>query len=379
MAAVRAVAAIVGLLLVGSAALSVLGTVVVPRRVRSRLARAVGISVDRVFHAVADTFDTYERRDRFLAGQAPVQLIAQLAVWLAVFELGFAFLLWPFLPSAGLGGALQEIGSSLFTLGYVVPQRAWAAAIDDLAALAGLGTLALQIGYLPTLYAAFNRRETLVTMLDSRAGVPSWGPELLARTHYGLGTGTSAVEQLPELFEAWESWSADVAESHTTYLPLIRFRSPHALSSWVTAQLAVLDAAAMYLALIPDAPGAISARLCLRGGFTCLRSIARAIGQVELADDPDPNDGISLSYDEFVDAVERLRRVDFPLARPTEDAWLDFVGWRINYEAAAQHIAWLVDAPPALWSGPRRHRTAPMPPLRPLTLRAGKPPLPPPV
>ena len=114
-------------------------------------------------------------------------------------------------------------------------------------------TVALQIGYLPTLYAAFNRRESLITMLDSRAGVPSWGPELLARTHYGLESGVSAVSELPELFETWEQWSADVSETHTTYAPLVWFRSPRPLSSWVTAQLAVLDSAALYLTLLPNA------------------------------------------------------------------------------------------------------------------------------
>ena len=166
--------------------------------------------------------------------------------------------------------------------------------------------MALQIGYLPTLYAAFNRREALVTMLDSRAGVPSWGPELLARTHYGLGSGVSAVGELPELFEEWERWSADVSESHTTYLTLINFRSPRPLSSWLTAQLAVLDAAALYLSLSPTSAGAVSARLCLRGGFTCLAAIARARG-FAIPDEADPNDGIALTYEEFVDAIDRLR------------------------------------------------------------------------
>jgi hypothetical protein len=47
----------------------------------------------------------------------------------------------------------------------------------------------LQIAYLPTLYAAFNRRETEIALLNARAGIPSWGPELLARTHYALGSG----------------------------------------------------------------------------------------------------------------------------------------------------------------------------------------------
>jgi hypothetical protein len=284
--------------------------------------------------------------------------------------------MWPFVGTAGLSGAMEQAGSALCTLGYLAPRAGPVAALDSLAALSGLGAVALQIGYLPTLYAAFNRREALVTLLDSRAGAPSWGPELLARTHYGLGTGASAVSELPGLFEEWERWSADVSESHTTYLTLINFRSPRPLSSWVTAQLAVLDAAALYLSLVPDAPGAISARLCLRGGFTCLVAIARARG-FAIPYEADPNNGgISLTYEEFIDALDRLASVGFPLKRSNEEAWLDFVGWRVNYEAAAYAIARAVDAPPALWSGPRRHPIPVILPLRPALSRAGKPPLP---
>lgn len=370
----RDLAAVVGALLIIAGGWSVIGTVVVPRRIRSRLTRAVAVTVDVTFHFVADRFDSYEPRDRLLAAQAPIQLILQIVAWLAVFELGFALLMWPSMGTQGLSGAFQLAGSSLCTLGYLAPPNGAPTALADLAALVGLGTVALQIGYLPTLYAAFNRREGLVTLLDSRAGVPSWGPELLARTHYGLGSGVSAMGELPELFEEWERWSADVSESHATYLPLVNFRSPRPLSSWVTAQLAVLDGAALYLSLVPDAPGAVSARLCLRGGFTCLTTIARARG-FAVPDDPDPNDGIDLTYEEFVDAIDRLARVDFPLERPNEEAWLDFVGWRVNYEAAAYAIARAVDAPPAMWSGPRRHPIPVISPLRPATLRAGKPPL----
>ena len=296
----RDLAAALGVFLIVAAGWSVIGTVVIPRRIRSRLTRAVAVVVNAAFHFVADSFDTYEARDRILAAQAPIQLILQIVVWLAVFELGFALLLWPSMGSAGLAGAFELAGSSLCTLGYLAPPSGGPTGLADIAALVGLGTVALQIGYLPTLYAAFNRREALVTMLDSRAGVPSWGPELLARTHYGLGSGVSAMGQLPELFQDWERWSADVSESHATYLSLINFRSPRALSSWLTAQLAVLDAAALYLSLLPDAPGAVSARLCLRGGFSCLGTIARARG-FAIPEEADPNDGISLTY-------ERVRR-----------------------------------------------------------------------
>ncbi len=375
--AIRIVGAVIGAAIVMATGWSVVGTVVVPRRIRSRITRMV-FEVNRtVFHFVAEMSGSYERRDRVLAIQAPAQLILQIVAWLALYELGFGLLIWPFDGDAGLAGAMEQAGSALCTLGYLSPRVSGVAAIDALAALAGLGTVALQIGYLPTLYGAFNRREALITMLDSRAGVPSWGPELLARTHYGLGSGVSAVAELPALFETWEQWSADVSESHTTYLPLVWFRSPRPLSSWVTSQLAVLDAAALYLALLPDASGLMQARLCLRGGFTCLGNIARAL-RIPIPEDADPNDGIALSYDDFVGAAERLRRVDFPLERPLQEAWLDFLGWRVNYEAAAYALAWAVDAPPALWSGPRRHEIETIAPLRPPTLRAGEPPLNPP-
>ncbi|HMK98658.1 MAG TPA: hypothetical protein VK428_00565 [Acidimicrobiales bacterium] len=366
----RDLAAVAGGLLVVATAWSVIVTVVVPRRVRSRIARMVPNAVRHVVTFVADRFRHYDRRDRILAFQGPLMLMFQIVGWLAFFEVGFALLLWPVVGSAGLGGAFEQAGSSLSTLGIVAPHSGGSLALDILAGFAGLGTVALQIAYLPTLYAAFNRREMLVTMLDTRAGVPSWGPELLARTHYGLGTGESAVSKLPELFEQWESWSADVSESHATYLTLLFLRSPRPLASWVTAQLAVLDAAALYLALLPDAPGAISARLCLRGGFSCLTTLARHVG-ADVPVDADPADGISLTFEEFTDAVERLRVVNFPLVRPTRDAWVDFLGWRVNYEQAAYALARTVDAPPAKWSGPRRRPAETIPPIRPPTRGRG--------
>lgn len=365
MAVVRDLVAALGALLVVAAGWSVLGTIVVPRRVRSIFSRTVARVVQGSFHFLADRFGSYETQDRILAALAPTQLLLQLVAWLASFEVGFSLLQWPFVGSGGLAGAFALTGSSLCTLGYLPPHASGAQAVSDLTAFFGLGTVALQIGYLPTLYAAFNRRETLVTMLDSRAGAPAWGPELLARTHYGLGTGVSAVGQLPKLFEQWESWSADVSESHATYLPLINFRSPNSLSSWLISQLAVLDAAALYLSLLPDPDSAIFARLCLRGGFTCLRTVARAKG-FDIPNDPDPAAGISLTFEEFREAIERLHEVDFPLERPIEEAWIDFVGWRINYEAAAYALARSIEAPPALWSGTRRRPVPQIPPLRPV-------------
>jgi hypothetical protein len=359
----RVVAAVIGGLLVLAAWSSVTGTLIVSRSVSGRLTRSVDWVVNGAFMLVTRPVAEYHRRDRVLATQAAAILLGQLAAWLLLSLAGYTLLFWPF-ATRGIGFAFTDAGSSMFTLGFAEPAGVGPTPIVFAGAATGLVIVTLQIAYLPTLYAAFNRRETEVALLNARAGVPSWGPELLARTHYALGSGMSTLDTMPELYEQWERWAADVAESHTTYLPLVRFRSPRPLSSWVTALLAILDSAAMFLAVSPKAAPAIPARLCLRGGFQCFTRVAQAMG-IDLPEEPNPETGITLTYEEFLGAVARLREVDFPVERDPADAWQDFVGWRVNYERAAYALAESIDAPPALWSGPRRRATVPMPPIRP--------------
>jgi hypothetical protein len=361
--AARCVAAAFGAVMVATAWASVIGTLIVPRLVASSLTRWVDRVVLAAYRLVTRSVTDYRRRDRVLATQAAAILLTQLAIWMAIEFVGFALLLWPW-ATAGIASAVSDAGSSLFTLGYAEPAGSWPGVLVFLAAFTGLVIVALQVGYLPTLYSAFNRRETEVALLNARSGVPSWGPELLSRTHYALGSGTSAVNTLPDLYGRWERWAADVAESHTTYLPLVRFRSPRPLSSWVTALLAVLDSAAMYLALSPEAAPTVPARLCLRGGFDCLTRVGRAMG-CDVPEMDQPAAGISLTYEEFLVGVERLKEVSFAIERDPQDAWPDFVGWRVNYERAAYAIAAAIDAVPAMWSGPRHYPHDPIPPYRP--------------
>jgi hypothetical protein len=365
----RAIAACIGALLVITGARSVIGTIIVPRPVASWLTRWVDRIVNGIYRMATARIADHKRRDRILAGQAAVILLVQLIGWLGIFFVGFSLLLWPFVPG-GLAAAFTTAGPALWEIGSERLRGAPERAIVDIASLTGIITVTLQIAYLPTLYSAFNRRETEVALLNARAGVPSWGPELLARTHYALGSGMSTIGTLPGLYADWERWAADVAESHTTYLPLVRFRSPRPLSSWVTALLAVLDSAALFLALSPQSAPVVPARLCLRSGFLCFAEVARAMG-IDVPAEPDPSAGIGVTYEEFLEAVERMRKVNFPIEREPAEAWPDFVGWRVNYEHAAYGVAAALDVVPALWSGPRRRPVQPIPPIRP---PEGKPP-----
>jgi hypothetical protein len=361
--AARWVAAACGLLLVLTGWQSVIGTLIVPRPVGSWLTRLVDRVVLAAYRAGTAPVSDWVRRDRILATQAAAVLVTQLVAWLAIFLVGFTLMLWP-AHGRSITLAMSDAGSSIFTLGFTEPVGTTPALLVFLAAATGMIVVALQIGYLPTLYAAFNRRETEVALLVSRAGAPSWGPELLARAHYALGSGVSTINTLPELYRLWERWAADVAESHTTYLPLVRFRSPQPNSSWVISLLAILDSAALILTLSPEEAPTVPARLCLRSGFGCLTRVARAMG-IDVPNEANPEAGITLTYEEFLAAVARMRDVGFVITRDPSEAWPDFVGWRVNYESAAYQIAESIDAVPGLWSGQRRRADAVVVPRRP--------------
>ncbi|HVW82262.1 MAG TPA: hypothetical protein VHB69_15120 [Mycobacteriales bacterium] len=358
MEALRVVFAALGAFLVVFTSVSVLRTLVIPRASLGPIGRTVDRGVDWLFQLVTRRMDSYEERDTVLAAQAAVYLVTLLGVWLAGFLVGFGFALWP--STHNLGLALRESGSSMFTLGFVAPTGGGIWALDVLAAACGLFVVAAQIGYLPTLYSAFNRRETEVTLLGSRAGTPPWGPELLIRTRYGIQNDR---DDLPAFYAAWERWAADVAESHSNYPVLMRFRSPQPMSSWLVGLLAVMDSAAMLLAVAPSRER-IEPRLCLRMGFTALRQMCRAVG-FEVDQDPDPDAPTQLTFEEFESAVRRLRAVGFEVERSAEEAWPHFRGWRVNYEPLAYALAYKTDAVPALWSGPRRWSYEPVAPIRP--------------
>ena len=347
-----------GILLIVGTFLSVLRTLVVPRGYSSRITGLVSRAVFRVFIVAANRTDEYETKDRRLALVAPLSLVALLVSWLGLLLLGYTFVLWPF-GTGRFGDAFVEAGSALFTLGFISGHETGPAGVLFVAAASGPVVIALQIAYLPTLYNAFNRREVLVTLLESRAGAPAWGPELLARHAM-----VEITDNLPVFYADWERWAADVAESHTTYPALVWFRSAHELQSWVGGLLAVLDSAALYLALCPSrAPS--EARLCLRMGFTCLRRVADTVG-IDYERDPKPDDEIVLTRFEFDQGVAHLERVGFPVERSVDEAWRHFKGWRVNYEAVAYALADRTVAPPALWSGERRHLPGPpLPPWRP--------------
>ena len=349
----------IGILVVIFTAASVLFTIVLPREPRGfeRMSSFVNWAIQWVFIQVSRLARSYEGKDALLAPTAPVALIAQLAFWAALFVVGYALMLVA--TTHSLVAALAQAAGAILTVGTVDLSGPANSAVDIAAGATWVVIVALQIAYLPALYQAFNRRESLVAMLESRAGIPAWGPEVLAR-HQLVGI----IDTLPDFYASWEQWSAELAESHTTYPVMLLFRSPDPWFSWLVGLLAVLDGAAMHLALAPSTASSQS-RLCLRMGFTALNRIAKVL-HWEVDPDPNPEGPIILTFEEFAEAVTMLEHVGFEMERSAEEAWPDFRGWRVNYESVAYRLCDHLTAPPAPWSGSRRHlRSGVVTPRRP--------------
>jgi hypothetical protein len=351
--AVRVLGAVLGAVIALGTSASVLQTLVTPGVRVGRLFKSVDRILDAVFRLAGRPLHHYEQRNRILAFEAPVILAVVLVCWLTAYLVSFGLILWPMTRNLGTG--LRESGSSLFTLGFASTRGGGPAVVDFVAGAVGLIVVALQIAYLPTLYAAFNRRETEVTLLAVRAGMPAWGPELLARSRYTIVTA-----ELPDLYRQWERWAADVAESHSSYPILLRFRSPHPMASWLIALITVMDSAALYSAVAPDQLPR-EARLCLSMGFRCLRQLATTVG-IAYEEDPRPDAGTVLTREEFDQGIGRLESVGFPMERTADEAWPHFQGWRVNYEPITYRLAYAIDAVPAAWSGPRHSGEPPIAP-----------------
>ncbi len=353
----RVIAGLLGVLLLLSTTGSILRNLVVPRGLGSVIVHVLWRAGRTILVTLARPARSYEARDTMLAWLAPGVLIATLWCWLGALFVAYGLILYS-LSHLHLLDAFREAGSSLFTLGYASGSRLRLSGIDFLAAATGPVVVALQIAYLPTLYGAYNRRETEVTLLRSRAGEPAWGPELLARQ--GL---VATVGQLRTLYESWERLAADLGESHSNYPILLAFRSPARYRSWIVGLVAVMDGAAMHLALAP-ASAPPEARLVLRAGFTALRDIAEVL-HLPYDEDPRPDAPIALTLPEFRAGVARVCQAGFRAERTADEAWPDFAGWRVNYEQIAYALARRLDAVPALWTGPRDWTSEAIPPLRP--------------
>ena len=340
----RGITAIIGLLIVIGTIISAIKTFVLPRGVNVWLTRIVFRLVGAIFR-LRSRHATYEERDKIMALFAPVALVTMPIALLSMLLVGYMFLFWAVEPQP-LAVIFKLSGSSLLTLGYASVDTIPHKLLEFSEAMIGLVMVALLIAYLPTIYAGFARREAQVALWEAWADSPPTAYQMISRAYR-----TGELEQLREVWLDWQSWFAELEESHTSLASLAFFRSPKPDRSWITAAGSALDAAALVLAAV-DVPWEPRAAFCIRTGYLSLHHIANFFG-IEYDANPQPGDPISINRDEFEAVCQRLQAEGVPLKMDREQAWRDFSGWRVNYDSVLLALAELTMAPYAPWVSDR--------------------------
>ena len=354
---------VAGLVVVASILYDVFLSVVVPRRAprlgsRLRVGSLLIPGLWRAWRWIGLGMSA-ERRELFLGSFAPLAVILLLVVWVAGLVVGYGLLLDAFRTQLhpepdNFGSALYFAGTSLLTLGFgdFVAVGGYARLIALVAAASGLGLFALVITFLFTLYGSFQRREVAVVVLEAGAGAPPSGVTLLET--YALA---GILDDLPGVFRDWQSWAAEVLDSHLAYPILAYFRSSHDNDSWISSLGAVMDAATLVLTTIQGGPKGW-AKLSRAVGGHCIEDLVLYFG---LPAEPE----VGLERAEFDEARRRLERAGF-LLEDADQAWANFSRLRQGYAGRVNALARHWATPPAQWIGdrsplkhPRLHESSP--------------------
>jgi hypothetical protein len=244
-------AALAALLLIALVLQDAFEVMLLPRRVsrRYRLTRLYFRATWLAWSSIAARLPRGPRREGFLSIFGALSMVALFAAWAAALIAGFGVFGWAVEPvdthvPSPLGAQIYLSGVTFFTLGYgdIVPHSGAGRLAAVVEAGMGLGFIAVVIGYLPVLYQLFSRREAHVILLDGRAGSPPTATTMLSR-HAEAGS----LASLNELLREWETWGAELLESHLSYPMLVFYRSQHDNQSWLAALTAVMDTCALIL------------------------------------------------------------------------------------------------------------------------------------
>ena len=253
--------------------------------------------------------------------------------------------------------AFVESGSSLLTLGFVRPRDLPTSVLAFLDAAFGLGVLALFVAYLPSIYNAFSRREVLVALLSARAGTPPSAtrvpdPHLAHRRAAPPQRGVGAVSGVVR---------GDRGDAHVAggvgVLPFAEERSflgdRGRAWSWTRLRCRTRRSTSR----------GHRRRRCAFAPATrrCARSpTSSAFRTIRTRNRPDQT---SIAREEFDDACRQLAAAGVPLKSDLDQAWIDFNGWRVNYDSVLIHLAALTVAPYAMWSSDRSLTGFRLPPI----------------
>jgi hypothetical protein len=251
----RILVGVLGGALVVSMLVEIFVSFLLPRRVKRdpRIVRSVFDFTWRPWRRIARLLSP-QAADTMLGMYGPIGLVVNLVLWVSLMMVGYACLQWAggsHLASNGTVDFGNDVYFSAATMAASAPaglsaHSTFARVVQVIDAGSGLAVVAIVIGYLPALYQAFSSRETTVSQLDARAGSPPSAGRLVLRSARHGGWPA-----LSEYLSGWETWAAELMETHLAYPVLAYFRSQHINQNWLSAMSTILDACALTIACAP--------------------------------------------------------------------------------------------------------------------------------
>ena len=365
----RALLLLIGIALTAGTVLAMVKSMLMPRASRSLVADAIHRGIGAVVRAPIGLLRSYGGQDRWLALAPPIAILLELATYVAVLIASLGLVVYG-TTDLTFGQALYQSGSTLTTLGIVEPVNVASAITVYIAAFLGLVVIAIFIGYLMALSAAFTARESPMVQLAALAGEPAWGPMILLRAHrLGMPIGSA-----PDA-AAWTDWIATTRMNQQVSPVLSSMRSTSHRRHWAVSFLAVLDAVALRTAIAAADPDPADVQL-LAVGALALDVMARPDRDAdrdsnwELEEEvlqaardgggaaPDPA-AVGLERADVIAVLDGLRAAGIAVG-DADAAWARFARLRATYFPRAARLAADLHAVPAPWSGPRRPATPTM-------------------
>lgn len=259
-------AVVLGITLVLSAFVDLINTLVTTSTVKGRwwLSRIVARWLLTAARLLARRLpETSNVRERVLSALGPLLILILLVVWIMQQILGFALIWWAVEGIEGVtsfADAIYYSGVVYFTVGFgeVLPSASGPRIGALVEAACGVVTIALVVGYLPSLYSAYSEREKKLMTIDDGSD------DRITPTSLVIAWSPNAdVDRLNAKLADWEEWVASIHETHSTLPMLLFFRSHDRRQNWVTA-LGLLADTAIHAQIIVQCTGRTESYWLLR-------------------------------------------------------------------------------------------------------------------
>jgi hypothetical protein len=327
----RVGAALIGLLVILAFLRSVLQVAVVNRQSGDWLARRVGGLVYTTLARRARKRQSYSDIQDVLAWVLPLYILLLIVVWFGLVQAGYSLLIWSPQAEHSFLQSVIASGSALSTLGFLTPPGIAGQLLAIVEGAMGPGIVVFYFTFIPGYQTTIQLRQVKVAWLYARAG-----PGLTNFT-FVEWFFLSGASDWNELWEDWESWFRNLAETHAL-APILAFvPTVQRGQTWLAAAAVALDPVSFYLSAL-EARGMPSATVCHRTGVDALRLIAAKLADRQAAT-PEALDGRRLRRSDFDTACDRAAALGAEVKAERDACWLRFAELRGEYEAFLSSLA----------------------------------------